>query len=252
MQKRYLPITVTVVIMAVVALAGYLKPAATEEMPRRVLFDNTGGKVIFSHLAHDKNYGIECATCHHESKDPGKNPLQCGLCHPPEFTQEYLDEHPQYFSDPQHCARCHHTEFTGMTWKHDEHVENYNAGSCTDCHHDASIEPTPQSCGDCHQATGDEAMPGLADAAHKRCADCHQSTFDENLAGCKFCHSSVEFGESETLPATGTCSPCHAEALEQLIPTRMNAFHDSCMGCHEGIQSGPYKQDACNQCHLPR
>jgi hypothetical protein len=163
LQKRYLPITIGVVVLSFIALAGYMRPAATEEMPRRILFDSTGGKVVFSHLDHDQSYGIACATCHHESEDPGKEPLRCGLCHPPEFTPEYLADHSSFFVEEQHCERCHHT--------------------------------------------------GVAD---------------------------------------GACSSCHEETLEQLLPTRMNAFHDGCMGCHEEIQAGPYDETACNQCHIPR
>lgn len=252
LQKRYLPITVSVVLLAIIALVGYMMPAASEEMPRRVLFDNTGGKVIFSHLTHDETYGIECATCHHESEDPGKDPLKCGLCHPPEFTADYITDHPQFFEDEKHCARCHHAEFAGMQYDHDQHAADYNFGSCTDCHHDTDIEPEPQACSDCHMEQGDEMMPSLENAAHEKCASCHQMQMDEGLQGCSYCHSMIEYGESETLPATSTCGSCHDEPVEQLIPTRMNAFHDGCMGCHEGMGAGPYKEDQCNQCHMPR
>jgi hypothetical protein len=250
LQKRYLPITATVVLLAIIALLGYMRPAETEEMPRRIMFDSTGGTVIFSHLEHDQSYGIDCATCHHESENPGRNPLECGRCHPPEFTPEYIADHTAYFSDEQHCARCHHAEFTGMVYDHDVHAENYTSG-CTDCHHGEDIEPEPQNCGDCHMDTGDEAMPSLKNAAHERCSSCHQEQLDSGLKDCNYCHTAIQADQGD-IPAPVTCSSCHNETVEQLIPTRMSAFHDGCMGCHEEVQAGPYEEDACNQCHMPR
>lgn len=251
MQKRYLPIMVCVVILAIVAVAGYLRPAATEEMPRRILFDSSGGKVIFSHLEHEESYVNNCATCHHESADPGADPVKCGKCHPPEFTPEFVADHSTYFTDEQHCARCHHAEFTGLVYNHDEHAELY-AADCTDCHHDTDIEPEPMDCGECHMDTGDEAMPSKEVAVHERCSMCHQDVFDEELAGCSYCHETLEAGKGDAMPATTTCSQCHEKGVEQLIPPRMKAFHDGCMGCHEEMQAGPFEDDQCNQCHMPR
>jgi hypothetical protein len=163
LQKRHLPVTVIVVVAVAISVAGYMKPPTAEEMPRRLLLESMGGNVIFSHLEHDRTYSIDCATCHHESANPGKTPVLCGRCHPSEFTPEYVADHQSFFEDPQHCERCHHT--------------------------------------------------GVAD---------------------------------------GPCSSCHGETIEQLIPTRMNAFHRGCMGCHEGMGSGPHGDDSCNRCHMPR
>ncbi len=253
MQKRYLPISVFVVVMAIVALVGYLQPAGTEEMPRRILFDNAGGKVIFSHQAHDQTYQLDCASCHHENPaggEPGKEPLRCGLCHPPEFTPNWIETHASFFNAEQNCARCHHAEFTGMVYKHDEHAEQYNT-DCLDCHHTDDIEPTPTNCGDCHLKEGDATMPGFADAVHTRCATCHQDVFAQEMKGCGFCHELLQAG-GDNLPETGGCSSCHDKAIEQLIPTRMSAFHKGCMGCHEEKQLGPFKDDECSKCHLPR
>ncbi|MFP4314820.1 MAG: cytochrome c3 family protein [Desulfovibrionales bacterium] len=251
MQKRYLPITAAVVILAVIALLGYMRPAEPEEMPRRILFDSTAGSVIFSHLEHDQSYGIDCATCHHESRDPGASPLECGVCHPQEFSAAYIEAHTGYFSDAQHCARCHHAEFTGMVYDHDLHAEMYTAG-CTDCHHGEDIEPEPQNCGDCHMETGDETMPGLKDAAHERCSACHQPQFDTGLEDCSQCHRMLDSRQGDAVQTTEPCGTCHEQAVEQLVPTRMNAFHDSCMGCHEEFQAGPFGETECNQCHRPR
>lgn len=250
MQKRYLPITVCVVILAIVAIVGYLRPAATEEMPRRILFDSSGGKVIFTHLDHEEKYVQNCATCHHESQDPGPKPVECGKCHPREFTPEYIADHSTWFTSDQQCARCHHAEFTGMVYNHDEHAELYTSG-CTDCHHDTDIEPAPTNCGECHMDTGDDAMPSFKDAAHERCMTCHQDVFDEGLAGCKFCHQTLEAGQGDTMPATTSCTECHEKSISQLIPTRMNAFHESCFGCHDEKQAGPTEAE-CNHCHMPR
>lgn len=118
MNKRLYPITILVVVLAAVAVAGYLMPAQSEETPVRVLLPNKGGKVVFEHQVHAETYGIECDSCHH--------------------TGDYTP--------------------------------------CSDCHTAASPE---------------EGVPGL-----------------------------------------------------------MEAYHQSCMGCHEETGAGPYGKDQCNQCHL--
>lgn len=47
------------------------------------------------------------------------------------------------------------------------------------------------------------------------------------------------------------CGECHtATSADDGILNRMDAFHQSCMGCHEETGAGPWEKDQCNQCHL--
>ena len=47
------------------------------------------------------------------------------------------------------------------------------------------------------------------------------------------------------------CSDCHSKVSDDPdVPGLMDAYHQSCMGCHEEIDAGPYTQDQCNQCHF--
>ncbi|WP_321514672.1 cytochrome c3 family protein [uncultured Pseudodesulfovibrio sp.] len=68
--------------------------------------DNAGGRVIFAHLTHVKDYGYECADCHHD--DIGRAfPVACGNCHPVEFGEKFRSEHGRRFADDIACLRCH-------------------------------------------------------------------------------------------------------------------------------------------------
>lgn len=244
MPKRYTPIVAFTVVMAVVAVAGYLQPAATQETPNRVFLPNAGGKVIFTHQVHADSYGAACGDCHHEDDTPDVNTLACGDCHPPEFSPEWVDGHMDAFTEDRHCARCHHAAFTGLQEYHDEH-ENY--ADCVDCHHGPDISPEPVACADCHGVQ--EGVLGLRDAVHQSCAACHDDLIsDGGLEACATCHVVEEQKEAAT--DFSPCATCHYQPRDkELVPTRMNAYHDGCMGCHEEMGAGPYGAEACNECH---
>jgi len=244
LQKRYTPITAVAVILAVVAIAGYLRPAPAQEAPIRILFDTKGGKVIFSHISHYRDYKMACATCHHESAERMDEPLRCETCHALEYNQEFTQGHAASFADKKFCARCHHAEFGGVVFEHDAHTDDYGA-DCTDCHHDSDIEPDPGSCMDCHESQGDADMPGLRVAIHTRCEACHSDMYEEGVKGCPSCHEIKDPEEPYT-----PCLSCHYQSDEQPIPARVNAFHSGCMGCHEENQKGPYSKEDCNMCHI--
>jgi len=66
----------------------------------------------------------------------------------------------------------------------------------------------------------------------------------ELTGDCDRCHHTGDY------VACGE-SGCHdAEAADSGLPTRMEAFHQSCMGCHEEVGAGPWEKDQCKQCHL--
>ena len=245
-----LPPILAALLLLAVAVAGYVRTGDEHTMPARILMKNNGGNVLFAHAAHIRHTPGPCTDCHHEDRLDSLGAMDsvqpCGSCHPPQFDGEYIRKHRELIADKGACASCHHLNMAGSNFSHDEH-EDY-ASDCTDCHHDAAIEPEPQNCADCHDATGDEAMPGLRRAVHQRCAGCHQDIFDDQLAGCSDCHAfsaPVPGDEADT-----RCSRCHDEPTEELIPTRMQAYHRGCLGCHEKMDAGPFGEGVCNQCHI--
>lgn len=245
MQKRYLPISIATGILFLIALVGYLVPAASDEPPVRVLFDNKGGKVILNHASHVDTMGKECGTCHHTTGN-SPTPPACSNCHAKKFDETFIADHQESLTQNQ-CASCHHQKATIANFSHADHEEDYTGGYCQSCHHDESIEAVPQSCSNCH-IDGSNSVLSLRDANHQRCADCHDDAYSEGLEGCSYCHVRDE-NQAEEIDKMA-CSSCHINPTDQLIPTSMNAFHGKCMGCHEEMGSGPFGDDACYQCHM--
>ena len=73
---------------------------------------------------------------------------------------------------------------------HSTHAENYDL-SCVDCHHNIEDEDQDQrvyNCSECHESTGDEAMPGRADAFHTQCKGCHENA-GTGPVECNSCHA---------------------------------------------------------------
>lgn len=261
-------------ILAVVSIGIYLVPEKKEEVPTRVLLENLGGKVIFSHKMHAENYGFDCADCHHESSNPAESVLACGVCHGTIPTNAELAEISKEGGDgktplgdmPYHntdlvkdknaCLTCHHLEFTQKDWGHDRHSEEFGL-DCESCHHsDKDIEPEPMNCNNCHN---EDSAVTLKKAVHTKCMECHQDWFDKDtkLDSCSKCHDEVdtrkvlkEKGSFEMNPVYAKCSSCHGtQEPQELVQNRMAAFHELCMGCHESVGAGPYKSDECAQCH---
>ena len=245
--KRYVPITIITVLLAITAVAGYMRPAPKFDMPPRILFDNSGGNVVFTHLAHHRDYDIACSDCHHEHTDLRSAPLACGSCHPEAFDKEYVAGHIESFPDPSYCVDCHHAEFHSMDFDHEGHQEY--APDCTDCHHDEDIEPEPQKCSNCHsKMAGDADMPSVRDAAHDRCESCHDHMFEKGLEGCTPCHKLIDMSDYDG--EYTTCAQCHQKETKDLMVTRTSAFHDQCIGCHEELGMGPYTDKDCGKCHI--
>ena len=253
------------VVLAVVALIGYAWPTPepllpVKQLPERVLLENSAGKVVFDHKKHFDDYKVACQDCHHDREKPTPISLPCGSCHGATDKPGFKTNHVTAFKDQMSCVTCHHVEFAGTDWNHAEHQQR-EKGNCATCHHnDERSQPQPKNCASCHQIAADGKKPGLADAAHTRCATagCHAGVFAEgDMKNCSTCHSFVvtrttlrDKGWITINPTFANCTVCHtSQAVEDLIPGRMQAFHNSCMKCHEALGKGPFDQKSCNQCH---
>ena len=60
MEKKFYPITLLTVLLAVFAVGAYVWPQAEEDVPTRILLDNKGGKIVYEHKVHAEGYGLEC------------------------------------------------------------------------------------------------------------------------------------------------------------------------------------------------
>lgn len=258
MPKRYISVVVFTGLMAIVALFGYSIPGdVAGAVPTRIRFDNAGGKVVFDHKKHAADYAVPCERCHHESATPRENVKPCGTCHGVTFDDAFRKNHAAAINDGASCVTCHHSEYAAAKWDHDAHAQGYSP-SCTDYHHDTSIEPTPTNCADCHSDGKNGASPDRKTAVHTRCAPCHADMFDAGVKGCASCHpftdTRARFASTKEAvvgPGSASCQTCHADQkLKDLVPGRMAAFHGQCMSCHEKEGKGPFKKDQCQQCHL--
>lgn len=119
MNRRLYPITILVVLLAVVAAAGYLIPAGAHEQPVRVLLPNKGGKVVFDHRVHVEDYSLECDACHHT----GDYETPCAECHNAEAAEEQgIPNQMEAFH--QNCMSCHEKTGGGP----------YGKDQCNQCH----------------------------------------------------------------------------------------------------------------------
>lgn len=69
---------------------------------------------------------------------------------------------------------------------HMTHKADYDL-SCVDCHHNIEDDEV-YNCSECHEATGDEDMPGRADAFHDQCKGCHEDA-GAGPVECNSCHA---------------------------------------------------------------
>ena len=76
MQKRLLPMTIIALALGIVGTGLYLVPASRDDMPRRILYDNAGGTVVFEHARHvtavaaPSGQERNCAACHSKCASP--------------------------------------------------------------------------------------------------------------------------------------------------------------------------------------
>lgn len=159
MQKRYIPIAVVVAVLVAVSAVGYLRPDVTQAVPPRTLHENSGGRVIFTHMSHADDYGYACEDCHHDGPEAERaRPLPCGTCHPKEFDDDFRVNHQTAFPSEEYCERCHDVDPT-PDMAEDERPDKdmlllrgdaFHA-QCMDCHADMGVGPYgKESCYECH------------------------------------------------------------------------------------------------------
>lgn len=108
------------------------------------------GEVVFPHLEHVDDFGMECVECHHEV-----NAVALHIPH-----QEYFED---FWIDCQTC--------------HGNHRPANEAISCSKCHHDRP------------SGVSDETLSSKV-VIHKNCWDCHEvGTGADASAECVMCHS---------------------------------------------------------------
>lgn len=247
MNRRYRLIVFITAALLIIAVSGYLLPPDTPAEPVRIFFQNPGGNVIFTHQKHSRSYDLACKQCHHYTAEGEVSPPKCGACHPKVFDGQFLDGHQSHFPNHAYCNACHHNSETSL-FDHDEHI-SMTGEDCETCHHDATIEPEPESCSNCHEHEGDEDMPSLRTATHTRCTECHSDFFDKGIKGCSKCHTRTP-GPLAEPEYEKPCADCHERPVSQLIPSRTNAFHEQCRGCHRTTGKGPHGDDLCYHCHF--
>ncbi len=257
MSKRYLHIAAICCVLLFVALAGFLWPESKPLLPltpppQRILLENLGGRVVFEHQAHAERYNISCESCHHERSKSSPIVSPCGTCHGVVEKPDFAKNHTQEPQNQVNCVTCHHNEFAEIRWNHARHQVTV-AQQCGTCHHtDQRSLPEKKRCITCHKEDSVRR-----DKVHLRCNSCHSDWLSQDMKECRACHALTptrerlaERGSIQLNPKYVRCGTCHLEQNpEDLIPSRMLAFHGQCMSCHEKQGKGPFKKDQCNQCH---
>ncbi len=120
------------------------------------MLDNSGGRVIFTHVTHTEDFGYECSDCHHDEIGQDK-PLPCGSCHPKAFDEKFRKAHQKNFANTEACLRCHENVPTGPLAEEDRpDTENIPLRSeafhtqCMSCHENDGGPYGENSCYTCH------------------------------------------------------------------------------------------------------
>ena len=112
--KVALLIMIVLLVTGLVCYASFSSPSP--ENPVRLMLQNKGGKVLFTHMTHADSYGLICIDCHHHIEDD--DIYNCSECHE-ETGDEYLPSradafhaqcmgcHEDYGAGPVLCASCH-------------------------------------------------------------------------------------------------------------------------------------------------
>ena len=125
-------------ILLIVGVLSYAAfSAKSPEVPIRLMYKTSAGKVLFHHERHTSSsgFGVSCQDCHHHPEGDDSAIRACGDCHG-------VDEK----SALQTCAQCHEEEEI-------ESVEMMNKtdavhSQCIDCHKE--FEAGPVECSACH------------------------------------------------------------------------------------------------------
>jgi hypothetical protein len=129
------------VILLIVGVLSYAAfSAKAPEVPIRLMFKTSAGKVLFQHKLHaaSTGYSVSCGDCHHHPEDNESAMRACGDCHDPsgQKTETVV----------KNCSECHDTEEfedTKMMKKPDA-----MHGQCIDCHKEFGAGPV--ECNECH------------------------------------------------------------------------------------------------------
>ena len=101
-------------ISGIICYASFTPPEP--DNPIRIMFQNKGGKVLFTHSVHSEEYTGDCIDCHHNIEDD--EVYNCSECHEETGDDDLLSR-----ADAMHeqCKGCH---------------EEVGAGpvECTSCH----------------------------------------------------------------------------------------------------------------------
>lgn len=112
---------------------------------------SSAGEVVFPHLEHIDDFGIECQECHHEVNATALNM-----------------PHEKYFDDFWiECGVCHH----------DGDEPEQGPIACSSCHHERP------------NGVSDQTLSSKV-VIHKNCWECHDIGTGADASGeCSFCHS---------------------------------------------------------------
>lgn len=206
--------------------------------------------------SHPETNGKACTSCHEpHPKQAQRLALRCSDCH-----QDASSEHafhagqatctdchaPHGFdlgpvSEIDLCIRCHRSEvrLTG-------HVAGHQP--CTSCHQgDAHHIGGTLDCESCHAPILSSSPVG-----HQACASCHEPHRAQVVAGqdCTSCHARRDLPGLHWLSTSSDsrghseCAACHDAHVLQA-----RADRETCMACHEGIESHEPDAKRCTGCH---
>jgi len=155
LSKQTLLVLVVTGALFLASVVGYVGQSESSDPPVRVFLDNTGGRVVFGHLAHVEDYGLECEDCHHDG-EAFERPMECGACHPKAFDEAFAQNHQQAFSDPEQCLRCHYDD--PATEAPEDRPDPYWIAvradafhsQCMGCHESMGGPAGDESCNQCH------------------------------------------------------------------------------------------------------
>lgn len=242
-------------------LYGLLAYATLQAVP--VTTQEPRDRIIFPHVTHVEDMGLECMECHEEAStsdrlttgllpdmdqclachDGDTAPNECEVCHtrgddPASYTWQptpgLLFPHRIHAGKEVVCSRCHPdvAAFKALA----PHVPP-EMGRCMDCH---STPLTDAGCYDCHAS-----LEGKLPASHGPDWSRTHGLFAQGASdeGCAMCHQQSD------------CESCHAQAqLEKKVhPANYEFLHAGdfmgfeleCGTCHAMPQE-------CQSCHLAK
>ncbi len=135
-----------------------------------------------------------------------------------------------YSESPEDVRNVLENRFGEVPWSHEFHARNADI-SCTTCHHKSTPkDANPQPCSECHTHPGPSDHV-FASAPHRM----------EAAAMAKVMPQAEAVKEGEKAEGKPEAKPA-----KSIAPSRRQAFHKSCQGCHKAMNRGPVQ---CRECH---